>query len=214
MLGKYHKTRFFRVEHPEFVLFYKKDLSAYSIVNSNMYSQLAFHEMNPDTKAHLNVGPYFFLRSPNEHAAKKNLAIEDSDWDDWRNSVLKNEPCVTYGIDYNKLVKLNRSLGCLWRHRRPGPSEDPYLREYVSSLKNFNILHHFCCCQDIQKIKEWFFDVDENRFLSKYGFKISEYRGYGIHGLRQSLIDCRKPTYEINTYEIEEFLKLENKEIK
>lgn len=120
----------------------------------------------------------------------------------------KNEPCQLLNYDYGKLEKAGRSLHAMWTQPRPGPSEDPYLRDWFRSLSRSEQLNLAYGFRTKEQIFEWFFDVDSIRSLIDHQFDVHQYRSkHIVHGLRQSVVDISKPFNRVKVYTLVEIVK-------
>lgn len=82
----------------------------------------------------------------------------------------------------------------LWKTNRPGPIEDPFLREYWLKLPFEERVQSIFGCATPQECMKWFNRKDEVTWLAQNGFGLAEYRSKKIkHGLRQSVMSVKHP---------------------
>lgn len=120
----------------------------------------------------------------------------------------KNEPCHLLKYEYSKIEKNGRPLHAMWTQPRPGPNEDPYLRDWFKSLSRFEQLNLAYGFRTKEQIFDWFFDPESIRTLIDYQFDVHQYRSkHVVHGLRQSVMDTSKPFNRIKVYTLGEIIK-------
>lgn len=110
------------------------------------------------------------------------------------------EPIDTYAerFKYDQKQFGNGKLPpALWRHNRPGPVEDPYLREFWLSLPFEDRVQSIFGFAERDDCLKWFNTPGQFEWMAQNGFGLAEYRSKMIrHGLRQSVMPVNKP-YEL-----------------
>ncbi len=145
----------------------------------------------------LGIGPY--ILSSNWLPTVKSPLAE---------TLRKNEPCELLNYAYDKVVKNGHPLYATWTQPRPGPYEDPYLREWFMALTIHEKLQLAYGFRTKKQIFDWFFDVESIKALAEHQFDVHQYRSKHItHGLRQSVLDVSKPFSRVKVYTLEEILK-------
>ena len=88
-----------------------------------------------------------------------------------------------------------------WTHPRPGPIEDPLLREHWLDSSFEDRVHSVFGFSDMETLKTWFSCDIQLEWMTKNGYGISEYKSKNIkHGLRQSVMLVNQP-YKLLRFE-------------
>jgi len=159
--------------------------------------------------ASYRIGPFTYLNSI--FAIENNKKLRTENVIHLKDIVSYNDSAYTrlYNrfMNFEKYKSLKRVPAC-FSLKRPGPNEDPLLREPFSKIsKEDKTSGKFPFCFDsIESLKKWFCCPHENKMLRRNGFVITEYRIPAkniITGYHQSVfIDCpdNKPIGSISLF--------------
>jgi len=124
----------------------------------------------------------------------------------------RGEPAQTYGWDLGTKFAPDKSPPyppALWHHPKPGPIEDPFLREYWLAAPFVERAQSVFGFPDVEAIQNWFCYSDQLKWLSENGFGIAEYRSKMIkHGLRQSVMLVNQPYEFLGFKPLTEYVRL------
>jgi hypothetical protein len=168
----------YRVEHSD-------KLFVPVVVDGLPKMRVATRSSNPDwIKYSFGLGPYKYFKTLENNEETRAFG----------EMLRKGEPYTTYGIDWDKLAKTENPLPCMWTHARPGPNEDPYLKEFYWPLPETDKIKYIFGFESIESVLSWFYEPELNKYMHEQGFVVVKYRSRHIrHGLRQSIMPCFKP---------------------
>ena len=155
-------------------------------------------ELHYDDRSY-STSPWRDIRKGPYQCGIKSLELYDA--------ILKNEPSKSplkfKNKQFDLAFKWLKPLPASWVNLRPGPREDPYLREFWYSLSGLNCerTDYIFGFDSMAKLNSWFFDDEERAILNKYDFTIGKYKSkYCIHGYRQSIMPVNKQFIRVGEY--------------
>ena len=87
----------------------------------------------------------------------------------------------------------------MWKHPRPGPNEDPYLKDFFYKLSPLYKKRYIFGFETMESLYSWFYDDELISLMKNLGFACSKYTSrYITHDLRQSVMSCEREFYKKN----------------
>lgn len=165
--------------------------------------RLRFSDCLKTTKEKVAFSPKFDRIGYGPYTLLKVMDKEHPVWayGDWvlRQNEPENGVYAKFNVDNSKFVD-GKLPPALWSAARPGPIEDPFLREYWLSLPFDERVHSVFGCATPSDCMKWFSDRNEVVWLAQNGFGLAEYRSKNIkHGLKQSVMSVKHP-YKLESF--------------
>ena len=131
-----------------------------------------------DNEIQFGIGPYIYIQHGTDFMKAKFARLSEL--------LRRNEPSNA-NPKKNRLARIG--LFATFVDRRPGPKEDPYLRDKLTFDSKLIENPHMYGFDSMEQLNHWFHDPEEREELDKQGF------GIGIYYAREPLVGLRQALF-------------------